>query len=43
MTLGYIIKQDNNGNCFVASPVALPQLHGLAMEETVVDLRVANR
>ena len=35
MSLGYIIKQDNNGNCFVASPVALPHLESAAFETTV--------
>jgi hypothetical protein len=30
MEIGCIIKQDNNGDCFVASPVPLPHLEGLA-------------
>ena len=25
MDLGYVLKQDNNGNCFVASPVELSE------------------
>lgn len=30
MEIGYIVKQDNNGDCFVASPVPLPHLERLA-------------
>ena len=29
MEIGYIVKQDNNGDCFVASPVPLPHLKQL--------------
>jgi ATP-dependent Lon protease len=36
MEIGYIIKQDNNGDCFVASPVPLPHLKQL--DYATVDL-----
>jgi hypothetical protein len=34
LLIGYIVKQDNNGDCFIASPVPLPHLEGLALEVT---------
>jgi hypothetical protein len=36
LSIGYIIKQENNGNCFVASPEPLPFLDSLAFEKTVI-------
>ena len=32
LLIGYIVKQDNNGECFVASPVPLTHLEGLASQ-----------
>lgn len=34
MSIGYIVKQENNGNCFVASPKPLPFLDSLAFAKT---------
>lgn len=31
MVHGYILKQDNNGSCFIASPVPLPHLGELSI------------
>jgi hypothetical protein len=36
LSIGYIIKQENNGNCFVASPEPLPFLDTLAFEKTAI-------
>ena len=36
LSIGYIIKQENNGACFVASPEPLPNLDSLAFEKTVI-------
>lgn len=36
LSIGYIVKQENNGNCFVASPEPLPNLDSLAFEKTVI-------
>lgn len=36
MALGYIVKQENNGNCFIASPEALPYLDQDAFDQAVV-------
>ena len=33
---GYVWKQDNNGTCFVASPVELPYLNDVTADRTVV-------
>ena len=39
MAIGFIVKQDNNGSTFVASPCELPHLNSLSMlEKIVVDL-----
>jgi hypothetical protein len=35
--IGYMIKQDNNGDTFIASPVELPHLDDLSQEKAVVD------
>lgn len=34
LSIGYIVKQDNNGNGFIASPEPLPFLDSLAFEKT---------
>ena len=36
MVIGYIVKQDNNGNCFIASPEELPHLDSLAFDKTSI-------
>jgi len=36
MSIGYIIKQSNNGNCFIASPETIPSFESLAFEKTVI-------
>jgi hypothetical protein len=36
LSIGYIVKQENNGNCFVASPEPLPFLEGQAFEKTEI-------
>ena len=35
MSLGYMLKQDNDGSCFIASPCELPNLDSIAFEKTV--------
>jgi hypothetical protein len=36
LSIGHVIKQDNNGNCFVASPRELRHLDSLALKKTSV-------
>ena len=36
LSIGYIVKQEDNGNCFVASPEPLPFLDRLAFEKTEI-------
>ena len=36
LDIGYIVKQDNNGSCFVASPIELPHLDSIAFKKTKV-------
>lgn len=37
MQLGYMLKQDNNGSCFIASPVELPEASFSIFEKTIVN------
>ena len=36
LSIGYIVKQEDNRNCFVASPEPLTFLDGLAFEKTEI-------
>jgi hypothetical protein len=38
MDIGYMIKQDNNGSCFIASPEPLPFLDSLTCAKCVVEV-----
>lgn len=35
MSFGYALKQENNGNCFISSPVEMPHLKSIAFEAGV--------
>lgn len=37
MAFGYIVKQSNNGNCFVASPHELPHIAELSFKQTTTE------
>lgn len=36
LRVGFMIKQSNNGSCFVASPIPLPHLEENAFENSVI-------
>lgn len=38
MALGYVLKQDNNGNCFIASPVPLPSESLSIFDQTTIEV-----
>lgn len=37
MRLGYMLKQDNNGNCFIASPIELPEGQFSVFDKKIVE------
>jgi len=37
MVFGYIVKQSNNGNCFIASPYELPHIDELKFNKIITE------